>query len=285
MQPLCQTPFCYRRLIFSIGAALLLAGCVSTPNISLDKTKAGSFTTVALLRVSESRRFIVRNLSGLPALGGAIGGLIAASADTTRTGNFVDAYNAGATRLSTSLVDDLQREFKANGIQIFYMADEVAKSKDNADDYSHINPNSDAILSVWFGAVGYVADGAFDAPYEPWIVMHVRLLHGKTKQVLSQKTYTAGYKAKIAGAVFVPCAKGYRFDTSEKLMTDFARSLEALSECEKVAARQAVHDLRQRQAGADSIDAAEFNRHANDRSAVAKRPGRPPHRGDFRVPD
>lgn len=186
----------------------------------------------------------MRNLSGLPALGGAIGGLIAASSETSRTGKFVDAYNAGSTRLSTSLVDDLQREFKTNGIRISYMADEVAKSKDNADDYSHINADNDAILSVWFGAVGYVADGVLDAPYEPWMVVHVRLLNGKTKQVLSQKTYTAGYKAKIAGAVFVPCAKDYRFDTSEKLMTDFARSLEALSECERVTAQQAVHDLR-----------------------------------------
>ncbi|MDB5824323.1 MAG: hypothetical protein JWR21_3027 [Herminiimonas sp.] len=229
-----------------IASACALNGCASrtAPNISLDRTKTGPFTTVALLRVSESKHFIVRNLSGLPALGGMIGGLIAASVDTSRTGTFVAKYNAGSTRLSTTLVGDLQREFAANGIHVSYMEKEGAKSKDNADDYSHINADSDVILSVWLGPVGYIANGAFDAPYEPWVVVTVRLLHGKTKHVLSQKTYTAGYKSKLEGAVFVPCAADYRFDTYEKLTADFAGSLEALSECERATARQAVMDLR-----------------------------------------
>jgi hypothetical protein len=236
----------YGRLVFPVFTALLVAGCAlpSTPNISLDKAKTGAFTTVALLRIAEPRRFVVHNLSGLSAGGGLIGGLIAASAETTRTGKFVDAYNAGSTRLATSLVANLQREFRDNGTHISYRDDQVPKVSENAFDYSDITTDNDAILSVWFGGVGYIANGAFDAPYEPWVVVHVRLLHGKTKAVLSQKSYTSGYKARTAGTVFVPCAKEYRFDTSEKLMADFGRSLEALSECEKAIARQAVLDLR-----------------------------------------
>ena len=232
-----------KRLILSLFATFLLASCASTPNISLEKTKTGPITTVALLRVTESQYFQVQNLSGLSALGGAIGGAIAAAGQADRTKQFADAYNAGPTRLSASLVDDLQREFIASGKQVSYMADEFAKLKDKADDYSHLQTDKDVILSVWFGAVGYVADGVIDAPYEPWMVVNVRLLQGKTKEILSQKTYTAGYKSKLDGAVFVPCAKDYRFDTFEKLMADFAGSVRALSECEKAIARQAVQDL------------------------------------------
>lgn len=203
----------------------------------------GPLNSVALLRVTESQYFLIQNLSGLSALGGVIGGAIAATGQADRSTKFADAYNAGTTRFSASLVDDLQREFVSGGKQISYMADEFAKTKDKADDYSHIQTEKDVILSVWFGAVGYIADGVVDAPYQPWMVVNVRLLQGKTKQVLSQKTYTAGYKSKLDGAVFVPCAEGYRFDTFEKLMADFAGSVRALSECEKAIARQAVQDL------------------------------------------
>lgn len=228
----------------ALTTTFLLAGCASTPNISLDEAKAGPIATAALLRVTESQTFTVRNLSGLQGLGGVIGGTIAGVVEIKRTEAFVDAYNAGSTRLSASLVGDLQRELAGGGMQVSYLADEFAKLKNGADDYSHIQTNKDAILSVWFGPVGYIADGVIDAPYEPWVVVHVRLLHGKTKQILSQKTYTAGYKAKLEGAMFVPCSTSYRFGTFDKLMAASTQSVEALSECEKAITRQAAQDLK-----------------------------------------
>lgn len=224
--------------------ALLLAGCASTANISLDKATTGRISTAALLRVTESQRVTVRNLSGVPGLGGLAGGMIAGGIQAQKSNAFAAAYNSGSVRLSTAIVSDLQRELAAVGTEVSYLANEFAKLKDGADDYSHIQTENDAILSVWFGPVGYVADGVVDAPYEPWVVVHVRLLHGKTKQILSQKTYTAGYKAKTQGAVFVPCATGYRFGTFEALMADFARSVEALSECQKEIVRRAAQDLK-----------------------------------------
>ena len=227
------------------ATALTLAGCaVSTPNITLDRSKTGPTTTVSLLRVTESQQFMVRNLSGIPALGGVLGAAIAGGAESTRNDAFIKEYNLGTTRLAASLVSDLQNELSNRGMQVSYLPDEYAKLKDGVDDYSHIQTNSDAILSVWFGAVGYIADGVVDAPYQPWVVAHVRMLNGKTKQVISQKTYTAGYRAKTSGAVFVPCATNYRFQTFEKLMSEFSRSIEALVECEKTIARQAADDLR-----------------------------------------
>ncbi|MWL91369.1 hypothetical protein [Cupriavidus sp. SW-Y-13] len=194
--------------------------------------------------MSESNSVMVRNLSGLPALGGAIGGAIAGGAEASRNKTFVDAYNGGSTKLATLLVSDLQRELAGNGLQVSYLPDQFAKSKDGSDDYSHIQTDSDAILSVWFGPVGQIANGAIDAPYEPWVIVHVRLLNSQTKKILSQKTYTAGYKSKVDGAVFVPCATNYRFDTFAQLMADFEQSVKGLSECEKAIARQAALDLQ-----------------------------------------
>lgn len=233
----------YQRFALSACFAFLLASCASTPNIALDKNKTGNISTAVLLRITESQQFLVQNLSGLPALGGVIGGVIAGNAQADRAKQFAEAYNAGPIKLSASLVNDLQQEFSASGKQVTYLADEFAKLKDKADDYSHIQTDKDAILSVWFGPVGYVADGVIDAPYQPWVMVHVRLLQGKTHQILSQKTYTAGYKSKLEGAVFVPCGNDYRFDTFDKLMADVGGSVRALSECQKAIVRQAVLDL------------------------------------------
>ena len=233
------------RSLFVFAATVLLAGCASRPDISLDKTKTEPIGTVALLRVSESQNFVVRNLSGLKALGGAIGGAIAGGGDDKRTATLVDSYNRGAVRLSALLINDLSRELASGGMQVSYTPDEFAKLKGGTDDYSHIKTEKDAILSVWFGSVGYVADGVIDAPYEPWVVLNVRLLHGKTKQVLSQKTYSAGFKSPfLQGAVFVPCSAGHRFDTFEKLTSDFKRAVDGLAECESAIIQRAAQDIK-----------------------------------------
>jgi|SRR5450830_117582 len=234
----------YRRLPFfsTMIAVSLLAGCASTPNISLEKT-SDPLNTLALLHVAESQQFTVRNLSGLPALGGAIGGAIAGATEASRTKAFIEAYNTSTTRLSTALVGDLQDALAREGKQVSYLPDQVAKLKNNADDYSHISTDKDAVLSVWFGPVGYIADGVIDAPFEPWVIVHVRLLHRTTKQVISQKTYTGGYKAKLDGAVFVPCASEARYSSFDQLMANQAASVRALAQCEQAIARKAAADL------------------------------------------
>lgn len=233
-----------KHLYIPLAFALLTAGCASTPNISLDKEAAVSINTIALLRVVESQQFMVRDHSGLPGLGGAIGGAIAGNIAADRSAKYIEAYNAGSTKLGTALVADLQRELNAAGKQVSYAPEEFAKLKNNVDDYSHIQTNKDGILSVWFGPVGYVADGLIDAPFEPWVVVHVRLLDAKTYKVLSQKTYSGGYQAKLEGAVYVPCGQGYRYDKFDKLMANFTASTAALAECEQAISRQAARDLK-----------------------------------------
>jgi len=235
----------YRRFFMTLFAVTLLTGCASTtPNISLDKTKTGPIASAALLRINESQQFKILNLSGLPALGGAIGGLIAGDVATQRSNKFVEAYNKGSVHLADALAGDLQHEFSSTNIEIAYTPSEFAKIKNGADDYSHIQTDKDAILSVWFGPVGYIADGVIDAPYQPWVVVHVRLLDGKTKKILSQKSYTAGYQAKTKGTQFVSCATSYRFSTFDTLMDNFDKAVEGLSECEKAIAQRAAEDLK-----------------------------------------
>jgi hypothetical protein len=156
----------------------------------------------------------------------------------------MEEYKNRSVQLSTLIVEDLQHVFRRGDIQISYSPDVFfERKKRETDDYSHIQTDKDAILGVGFGPVGYVADGIIDAPYEPWFVVHVRLLQGKTKQTVLQKTYTAGYKAKLNGAVFVPCATDYRFRLYSTLMEDFTKTIEGLLECEKTVVRQIAQDI------------------------------------------
>ncbi len=235
--------FKFTLLIVSV-AAVSLTGCASVQNISLDKSQAGPIKTVALLGVSESKRFMVRDLSGLPALGGAIGGAISGNIQAQRAETFLGQYNRGDVKLAKLMAGDLQQNLAKGGLDVSYLPSEAPKAKDGVDDYSHISTTADAILNVWFGATGYVAAGAISADYEPWLVVNARLLNGKTKQVLYQKTFTGGYEAKIANAVLVPCGTTARFATFDTLMENFGRAIEGLTDCQKAIAQRIAEDLK-----------------------------------------
>jgi hypothetical protein len=104
--------------------------------------------------------------------------------------------------------------------------------------------SADAILDTWYGSVGYVANGLITIDYEPWLMVNARVLDGKTKQVLYQKTFTGGWKANVGNAVFVSCATDARFRSFNALMASHSRSIEALAECQREIVRTIDLDLR-----------------------------------------
>jgi hypothetical protein len=223
-------------------ATLTLAGCAtSVPSVDLNRSQAGPIRTMALLRVAESQHFTVRYLAGIPVYGGRT--LI--TPDTPSTQAFVDEYNRRNIRLSTVMVEELQRLLKKTRVDVTYLPDEVPKLKDGVDDYSHLSTGTDAILNVWFGPMGYLGEGMVDTPnYGPWIVVHARLLHGKTKQQLYQKTFTAGYHAKIKNAVAVSCGLQYRFPTFRYLIADVPYATRGLVDCQQAIAARIADDLK-----------------------------------------
>ena len=229
---------------FVLAAAASLTGCVSVQNISLDKAQAGPIKTVDLLGVAESKRFMVRSFSGLPALGGLIGGAISGSVQQEQSAKFLGEYNRGKLKFASMMAEDLQRDLAGAGLEVKYLRNESPKAKDGADDYSHISTAADAILNVWYGATGYVAPGAVTSDYEPWLVVNVRMLKGSTKQILYRKTFSGGYQSRLENAVFVPCAAKHRFGDFDALMADFARAIDGLAECQKAIAQRIVADLK-----------------------------------------
>lgn len=224
--------------------AMTLAGCVSVPNIPLDKVQAGPIKTVVLLRISESQHFIVRDFSGLPALAGIVGGAMSGAIQAQRTQTFFQEYNRGNVKLSSLMVDDLRQNLGKEGLEISYLPDEIPKVTEGVDDYSYISTTADAILNIWFGAVGYIADGPFSADFEPWFVVNARLLTGKAKQIVYQRTFTGGFKGMIPNSIFVPCGMAYRFNTFDVLMANFGRAIQGLTECEKAVVQKIAEDLK-----------------------------------------
>ena len=233
----------FTRFAFVLVAVVSLANCRSVENRPLDKARAGSIKTVAMLGISESKAVGLRDFSGFSGLGGAVGGAISGATDADRSKAFVAEYNRRKVRLASSMADALQQDLAKSGLEVLYLQNERPKLKDGADDYSHISTPANAILNVWFGPIGYVYP-RFSTTYEPWMMVNARLVNGKTKEVLYRKTFSAGYETIIANTVFVPCSKTVRFSSYDALMGNYEQAIEALSDCQKAVAQQIVTDLK-----------------------------------------
>jgi hypothetical protein len=233
-------------ILAAVAALLLLAGCASVPNIALDKGGRAPLKTVALIRMGESQYFLVRDLSGMAALGGLVGGLVQGSLDDQRTKQYLQAVNDRKVKFSERIVADLQSEFAKAGIQMQYVPDQAARlaADKKSDDYSAIKTDKDAILVVWFGATGFVNTAKLSTEYQPWLIVNARLLDPKTKAILYQKTFNLGYAAKIDNAVFINLDQKYQFGNFDDLMGRVDFSIEALSAGDQLAAEHIVADLR-----------------------------------------
>jgi hypothetical protein len=235
------------RFLVALSVAVsLLTGCASVQNVSLDKTSRAQLKSVALLRIGESQFFQVRDFSGMSALGGAIGGAIQGAVDDKRAKQFLQAVNDKNVKFADVMVAKLQAELQKSGIQMEYLSEKAPKlaADGKTDDYSDIATDKDAILNVWFGATGFVNTAKLSTEYQPWLVVHARLVDPKTKAIIYQKTFNAGYEAKIANAVFVSLDPKYKFGNFDDLMSRVDLGIEALMSGEALVASQIASDIK-----------------------------------------
>lgn len=113
----------------------------------------------------------------------------------------------------------------------------------NGDGYSGVHVDADAILSVWFGVVGYVS-GPYSGHYEPSMLVKARLLDAKTKKDLYFKTFCVGYKMKIENAVMLPADTRFRFGSFDDLIARADDAVAGVVSCEDLTASRIGSDLR-----------------------------------------
>jgi hypothetical protein len=228
-------------------AMLLLSGCVSVPNIEADKTVAAQIKRVVVLGIHEPANVQVANIGGAPMAFGAIGGLIQGATNVDHSKQFAEALRQQKQSLSEPMLTAITQSLREDGFEVTVAADQKPKlaADGKSDDYSDVHVDADAILSVWFGVVGYMSS-PYSTHYEPWVLIKARLLDAKTKKDIYFKTFCVGYKMKIENAVMLPADPKYRYSSFDDLMAHTSDAAAGLVNCEEITAKQIGLDLKVR---------------------------------------
>jgi hypothetical protein len=221
-----------------------LAGCVSVPNIEMRKASGPSIKRIALLKTPAPRNVQVTNIGGAAMAFGAIGGAIQGGMNAGHAKQFA-AVLAKQPALSEKIMADVESSLKADGYDVIVVRDQAPKvaADGKSDDYSGVQVEADAILSVWFGVVGYMSS-PYSAHYEPWVLIKAHLVDSKTKKDLYFKTFCVGYKPKIENAVMLPADTRFRFGSFDDLMARSDDAVAGIVSCEKLTADRIGWDLR-----------------------------------------
>ena len=226
-------------------AALLLAGCASAPNIEVDRAAATQVKRVAVLGIHEPTNVTVMNIGGAAGAFGLIGGLIQGGTNADHSKQFAEALKQQKQSLSEPMLAAITQSLKEDGFEVTVAADQKPKlaADGKSDDYTDVHVDADAILSVWFGVVGYMS-APNSTHYEPWVLIKARLLDAKTKKDIYFKTFCVGYKMKIENAVMLPADPKYRYKSFDDIMAHTSDAAAGLVNCEEITAKQIGLDLK-----------------------------------------
>ncbi len=242
-----QIPRCLPAFTLAVVsiAEVLLSGCASVPNIEADKAAATQIKRIAVLGIREPANVQVVNLGGAAGAFGLVGGLIQGSTNADHSKQFVEAMRQRKTSLSEPMLAAVTQSLKDDGIEVTVAVDQKPKlaADGKSDDYSDVRVEADAILSVWFGVVGYMSS-PYSTHYEPWVLVKARLLDAKTKRDIYFKTFCVGYKMKIENVVPLPADPKYRYGSFDDLMVHTSDAVAGLVDCEEIAAKRIGADLR-----------------------------------------
>ncbi len=224
---------------------LLIAGCASVPNIEVDRNAANQIKSIAVLAIHQPHNVQVANIGGAAGAFGLVGGLIQGGTNADHSKQFVDVLNKQKTPLAETLLTALEQSVKEDGFDV--SVERVQKVKvaadGKSDDYTDIHVDADAILSVWFAAVGYISPPN-STHYVPWVAIKARLLDAKTKKDIYYKTFCVGYEMKIEHAVMLPADHKYRYASFDELMAHINDAIAGLLSSEEIAAKRIGQDLK-----------------------------------------
>jgi len=235
------------KLSLAVGVlvAALLSGCASVPNVEADKAATTQMKRVAVLGIREPGNVEVVNIGGAAGAFGLIGGLIQGSTNADHSKQFVEALRKQKQSLSEPMLAAVTQSLKEDGFEVTVAADLKPKlaADGKSDDYSDVHVDADAMLSVWFGVVGYMSS-PYSSHYEPWVLIKARLLDAKTKKDIYFKTFCVGYKMKIENVVQLPAGPKYRYDSFDDLMAHTNDAAAGLVDCAEIVAKRIGSDLK-----------------------------------------
>lgn len=230
------------RIATCVGA-LMLAGCVSFPQTNLDAKNREKVHSIGVLQTKEPAQESVMNMGGAAAGFGLLGALVQAGVNSSHTNTYSQKVTSGKIYFGPVVDDGIVSTLTSDGYRIAKLYDQRAKiSPDGkSDDYSAVETDADAILSVSFVTFGYISPPEA-VSFVPWVVLRARLLDAKTKQDLYFKTFACGYDIK-ANSVHIDSDAQYAYGTFGKLEERFDQSVEGLKACEQAVVKTIGQDF------------------------------------------
>jgi len=221
-----------------------ISGCAQIPKkVEFDSSAKTRIKRIALLQIVPSQQISIRNKSNTGViLGfGFIPTLIEEGVIAEKSKKYVEMMKSKKITFVPELVAALQRELRQNGYDVDYLQNQRPKLIDKTTvDYSNIQTESDGILNVYYGPIGYLSP-EFKESYAPWVVLGVRLIDARTKDTLYFKNFNVSQVAdritnENIDAIF-PDEK-YLYQSFDEIIDKFDETIEGvLSSQEKIAVR------------------------------------------------
>jgi hypothetical protein len=198
---------------------------------------------IAVLAIVPSQQVRVNNLNAAGTAFGILPALVYGSENDRKSREYVAEMNKRKATLAPQLANLLHREL-VRKYQVVWLRERARQKEDKSPDYSHIQTDADAILSVFYGQVGYLSPYT-EEDYSPLLHLGVRLLDARTRETLYYKQLAVHPRAERLSKTFdaaMPDAR-YRYRTFDALMADFERSIEGLLLSQETLALRIVRDL------------------------------------------
>ncbi len=199
---------------------------------------------IAILAIHPSRQVQINNQNAAGTAFGILPALIYGMSIDRNGSEYVAEMNKRKMTLAPQLAQLLHRELSRK-YKVVWTQQRARQKEDKTPDYSHITTDADAILSVFYGRVGYLSPYS-ETDYLPMMILGVRLLDAKTKETLYYKQFAVHPNAERLGKPFEAVVSDgrYRYKNFETLMTDFERSIEGLLASQETLALRIVRDLQ-----------------------------------------
>lgn len=224
--------------------ALFLGGCVSVPNVDADRATTSRIKKITLLAIPAPREIPVANLGGAAGAFGLVGGLVQAGVNSSHAKQFAGYLASKKIDLAHSLEDAVIAALKEDGFEV--MVDRNQKPKlapdGKSDDFSNVQVDADAILSVWSVSIGYISPPN-SSHYEPSGIVKVRLLDAKTKTDLYYKTFVIGWKLPMKESIYLETDDEFRYKSIEEFTIHEDEAVQGLFAAQKLVAQKIKTDL------------------------------------------
>jgi len=210
-------------------AAMLLAACATVPKVEM--SQAASIRSVTVLRIVEPEVYPVVNLGGPTGMFGLVGGLVQAGLNDTHTKGYTEAVKTRQLAFAPPFEQEIADLLASAGYRVTRVDARPGLQPDGKSaDYSGVRTDSDAIVHVWFTALGYVSPPN-KMDFHPWVAVRARVVDTRSRQDLYFKTFSCGWKLSNDSIVHVPSLPRYEYASYDALVQDLDASAAGLRQC------------------------------------------------------